>query len=183
MPAVDAQHSLRAGRAAAAIVEAQPRFARARRIALFAALGDEIASQPLFELAVRTGRECVFPRCLDGGELDFARVLDWGALRVGARGALEPPGEASAVRLAGCDLAFLPGVAFDRWGGRLGRGAGYYDRALSKPRAELPFLCGLSYAFQVVDRVPMGPRDIRVDAVASETAWFEARREPGELRE
>jgi 5-formyltetrahydrofolate cyclo-ligase len=96
---------------------------------------------------------------------------------------LEPPGEASAALLSSCDLAFLPGVAFDRWGGRLGRGAGYYDRALSKPRAELPFLCGLSYAFQVVDRVPMGPHDIRVDAVASETAWFEACCEPGELRE
>ena len=87
MPAVNAQRSLRAGHAAAAIVEAQPRFAVTRRIALFAALGDEIATRPLFELAVRTGRECIFPRCLEGGGLDFARVLDWGSLRVGDRGA------------------------------------------------------------------------------------------------
>ena len=85
--------------------------------------------------------------------------------------------------LSSCDIAFLPGVAFDRWGGRLGRGGGYYDRVLSKARPELPFLCGLSYAFQVVDRVPMGPHDMRVDAVVSEKAWFGARSESGELRE
>lgn len=172
----------RAEQALAATVRAHPRFARAGRIGLFAALGDEIPTRLLFEDARKAGRECLFPRCLDRGLLDFARVDAWSDLAPGNLGVLEPGAGRPSEPLTRFDLLFVPGLAFDVTGGRLGRGAGYYDRTLSNVRADMPFLCGLAYAFQVVDRVPMGTGDVRVDAVACETGWLDTRGEGGESR-
>ena len=64
--------------------------------------------------------------------------------------------------------AFLlvPLLAFDRRGGRLGYGAGYYDRTL--PLLSTRFALGCAFAAQEVPEVPMGPTDARLDAVATE---------------
>jgi len=59
------------------------------------------------------------------------------------------------------DLVLVPGVAFDRGGNRLGRGAGYYDRFLKKlPRKTA--LLGLAFDFQVLESVPTLSHDTRL---------------------
>jgi 5-formyltetrahydrofolate cyclo-ligase len=60
----------------------------------------------------------------------------------------------------------VPLLAFDRRGGRLGYGAGYYDRTL--PLLEARFALGCGFAAQEVAEVPMGPGDVRLDAIATE---------------
>jgi 5-formyltetrahydrofolate cyclo-ligase len=64
------------------------------------------------------------------------------------------------------DVLLIPLLAFDASGGRLGYGGGFYDRTL----AGLPgrFRLGCAFAAQQVDAVPVGPYDIRLDAVATE---------------
>eukprot|EP00741_Cyanophora_paradoxa_P020266 tig00021238_g19560.t1 len=72
----------------------------------------------------------------------------------------------------GLDLILVPGLGFDRRGGRIGRGKGFYDRylerceaaaaKLGKPR---PFTMGLALGVQEVDRVPMDKHDRRLDQV------------------
>ncbi len=64
------------------------------------------------------------------------------------------------------DVLLIPLLAFDAAGGRLGYGGGFYDRTL----AGLPgrFRMGCAFAAQQVDAVPVGPYDIRLDAVATE---------------
>jgi 5-formyltetrahydrofolate cyclo-ligase len=64
------------------------------------------------------------------------------------------------------DFLLVPLLAFDRTGGRLGYGAGYYDRTLSGLPAA--FALGCAYAAQEVAQVPTGPQDVRLDAVATE---------------
>ena len=61
------------------------------------------------------------------------------------------------------DVAVIPGLAFDRKGGRLGRGKGYYDRLLSK----LPDCrkLGMCFDFQMVDAVPAEAHDIKMDDI------------------
>ena len=65
------------------------------------------------------------------------------------------------------DVLLIPLLAFDAAGGRLGYGGGYYDRTLTA----LPgrFKLGCAFAAQQVDAVPVGPYDIRLNAVATES--------------
>ncbi len=64
------------------------------------------------------------------------------------------------------DVIVVPGVGFDRAGGRLGRGGGYYDRAL-RSAPKVPKI-GLCFREQLVKKIPMAKRDVRVDKVISD---------------
>ena len=64
------------------------------------------------------------------------------------------------------DLLFIPLLAFDRAGRRLGYGGGYYDRTLAAlPRATA---IGCGYACQELDEVPADAYDARLSAIATE---------------
>jgi len=172
--AVDAASRAAAGDAVAERVLASAEFAAARRIALYAALPDELPTDRLLRAALDSGRTLLLPRARGDGGLDFAPVSALAALARGRFGALEAPAGAGAVRLGAGDLVLAPGVAFDRRGARLGRGRGAYDRSLPKgPTA--PTCFGLAYAFQLVDAVPETARDRRVDAVVTEHELVRAR--------
>jgi len=85
-------------------------------------------------------------------------------------GALLRPGRFGTHHPAGApgvpDIVFVPLLAWDRRGGRLGYGGGYYDRTLATlPHARA---IGIGFAFQEVDSVPVGPYDIRLRSVLTE---------------
>jgi len=76
------------------------------------------------------------------------------------------------------DLVIAPLVAFDRQGGRLGQGAGHYDRTIQNLRkGGRVFVLGLAYAGQEVARVPAEPHDERLDAILTETGYIEVRKD------
>ncbi len=61
------------------------------------------------------------------------------------------------------DLVLLPGLVFDRYGGRIGWGKAYYDRFLASCRPR-PATAGIGYDFQVLDQeLPLQPHDVRLD--------------------
>jgi 5-formyltetrahydrofolate cyclo-ligase len=95
----------------------------------------------------------------------------WGdVLEPDAFGIPAPPTEAEAVLP---DLVIAPLLAFDRAGGRLGQGAGHYDRAIANLRRAKPvFVLGLAYAGQEVAELPMEPHDQRLDAILTETEFI-----------
>lgn len=68
-------------------------------------------------------------------------------------------------RFAEIDVAFVPGLAFDRKGGRIGYGGGFYDRLLERFEAfrAKPMLWALAYDEQIVEEVPMEPHDFRAE--------------------
>jgi 5-formyltetrahydrofolate cyclo-ligase len=96
-------------------------------------------------------------------------VGTWEDLVPGRYGVLEPAPEREPIALSELQLVMVPGVAFDAEGRRLGRGGGYYDRTFPVGAAG-PVLVGLAFAFQLVEAVPAGPLDRRVDAVVTEQA-------------
>jgi 5-formyltetrahydrofolate cyclo-ligase len=86
-------------------------------------------------------------------------------LRTAAFGLLEPDPSAPVVDPVQIDLVVVPGIAFDRRGNRLGLGRGYYDGFLAGLSA---VKAALLYRRQLVDDVPAGERDERVDVLVTE---------------
>lgn len=71
------------------------------------------------------------------------------------------------------DLILVPGLAFDRHGNRLGQGGGYYDRYLPSLRKDC-LVVGIAFDEQIVDEVPCGPNDCKVDYIVTPTRIISA---------
>lgn len=147
----------------------------AARVALFASRADEVDTGPLIRRARADAKSVLLPRVHASGGLEFVVLSLQHGLREGPFGVLEPPLESPALPLASDDLVLVPGLAYDRQGGRLGRGRGYYDRALANRRESdlRPLLIGVGFGFQIVERVPMTPLDVRLDGIVSELELIE----------
>lgn len=113
------------------------------------------------------------PRLAAGSALRFARWRMGDALRPNRFGIPEPDVDDDQL-LAPDELhaVLVPLLAFDRHGGRIGSGGGYYDRSFAflraQPRPARPLLIGVGYAFQEVERVPAASWDVALDLVATE---------------
>jgi 5-formyltetrahydrofolate cyclo-ligase len=166
-PEVPAARALAAAEAVAARVVALPEFGAARRVALYAALSEELPTAPLFERARGAGKRLLWPRLVEG-RLEFAACPRPEDLCPGALGIPAPPASLPAEIPGTGDLVVVPGLAFDAAGRRLGRGGGHYDRAFPPGRPGAPLLVGVGYAFQLLEEVPAGAQDRRMDAVITE---------------
>lgn len=152
---------------------ASPAWGKARQVMLYSPIRNEVATALLFAQALAAGQQVLLPRCLphSPGLMEVAACQGPEDLRPGPFGILEPnPERCPALHGAALhpDIVVVPGVAFDRRGGRLGYGAGYYDRALKRPEFAGAYLIGAAYALQVVDDVHLDPWDQRLDALATE---------------
>ena len=158
-----------------------PEVAGARVLLLYAHLPGEVPTDAIAREAMRRGVTVVYPRCVTGTRTLTLHALErLEALRQGAYGIREPDVEVCPlVRVEEVDAALVPGLGWDRAGGRIGRGAGYYDRLFADP-AWRGFRCGLFFAAQEADAVPMEPWDARLDAVVTEReVWTAGNREQG----
>lgn len=98
--------------------------------------------------------------------LDFSLWEPGCALREGPFGAMVPEVD----RFIEPEILIVPLVAFDRAGGRLGYGGGFYDRTLERLRSRRPTLAiGFAYAAQEADGLPLEPTDQPLDMVVTET--------------
>lgn len=103
----------------------------------------------------------------------------WGgeSMTAGGFGVQEPSPEGPPVDP---DWMLVPLLAFDRFGGRLGYGAGHFDKTLAGLRARRPvFALGLAYSDQEVAAVPSELHDERMDAILTERAYMPALQEDG----
>jgi len=137
------------------------------RVALYHAIRDET---PTAELALRlraAGLPLALPAVPAPNATPVFRAWEPDApLEPDACGVPSPTADAAAVRPC---VIVAPLVGFDRRGGRLGYGGGYYDRAIADARARGPvFTLGLAFSRQELERVPTEGHDARLDAVATE---------------
>ena len=150
-------------------------YREARTICWYVGVRDEVPTLAMIARAAVERRRTAVPwRAGDGLEL-FA-IDGPGDLAVASFQLLEPSAAVRAdatrrVAPSDVDLFIVPGVAFDRQGGRLGYGRGYYDRllALARPGAAA---VGLAFEAQLVERVPAAAHDVPMDAVVTEAAVY-----------
>jgi len=135
-------------------------------------MGAELDPRPLMRRLAATGASLTLPAAESPDAPLVFRAWDLAdPLSPDAVGVPAPPASA---RVVAPDLVIAPLLAFDRAGGRLGQGAGHYDRTLANLRAARPvFVLGLAYAGQELDHVPTEPHDQRLDAILTETGYIE----------
>lgn len=145
-----------------------PDFGRSKTVLFYASFSGEVetfgAMRQALEMGKRIGLPAVdvktkkmFPKLVTNLEDD----LEYGPYKI-----KQPKGDSTKeIDLSQIDLVLVPGLAFDRNGYRLGRGAGYYDRFLES-LPHIPHI-GLAFDFQVLDRLPLEPHDQPVTKVIS----------------
>lgn len=138
-----------------------PEWKAAGTVLAYSPLPGEVDLRSLFKA---DGKRIALP-LVEGDHLRLKEYSE-GSMVPGYAGILEPPADAPEIDPSEIDLAFIPGVAFDAEGGRLGRGKGYYDRLL--PLLDCP-LVGVAFSWQMVDKVPTDPWDAKMDMVVTDS--------------
>lgn len=154
-----------------AIIMRMPQYKNAKTVMLYLNFNNEICSKELIEDSFAKGRKVVIPYCKKEGleilptelkdvELELERTKF---------GYLETKKEhLKLVDIDEIDLIIVPGLAFDKSCHRLGFGAGYYDRFLSKLNGKTETI-GIAYDFQILDIIPeLEHTDIPLDYVVTE---------------
>ena len=140
-------------------------YQNAKTIGLYAATDREVSTRRIFDSALAQCKLVSFPRVVQE-RLEFIEVRRWEELTPGYKNILEPTHGRSTV-LGALDLLVVPGLAFDRFGHRIGWGAGFYDRLLAG-RGDRPKVAGLAYDFQFLSHIPNDERDRNIDFVVTE---------------
>jgi 5-formyltetrahydrofolate cyclo-ligase len=155
---------------------ATEQFLRARTVMGYSSIGSEFDTE-LFLLAVlESGKQLLLPRVdRAASALHIYEVHNLETdLRAGVWGIREPDPETCEVRPAfDNEFILVPGVAFDRHGGRIGHGKGYYDKLLA--RCQTAFKVAAAFEVQVFDLVPMEAYDVRIDMLVTEAGSVDAR--------
>ena len=140
-----------------------PLFATAGTIAAYAPMKDEISTLPALGHARADGLTIAFPYFVDRDARMLFRAGE--PAEPGPWGILQPDAEAPIVSP---DLIWMPLVAIDPAGNRIGMGKGHYDRALPGLRKAGARLIGVGWEFQRLDR-PFAPDswDVPLDGFAS----------------
>ncbi len=138
-------------------------------VALYAGKGSEVETIGIDAAARQRGLRVVYPRVVPGERvLEFGESTPDGLVTAGF--GLREPAEASPpVSVEDIDMFFVPGVAFDRQGGRIGWGHGHYDATLAgaKPGA---IRVGLAFECQVTSALPREGHDVLMNVIVTETA-------------
>lgn len=142
--------------------------------ALYAARPAEPCTQPLMEHLHRTGVDVLLPMLGPGLSRDWAWHRPGEVLEIRAPG--RPPDPAGpglgATALHRADVVFVPALAVDRQGVRLGQGGGWYDRVLEHRRPDAPVVA-IVFDDEVSDApLPRAPHDRAVDGVLTPTGWW-----------
>lgn len=151
---------------------ALPEYQAAKTVLFYLDVRSEVRTRHSLDDALASSKKIVVPYCVEGEVLELFHLESLDELSVGMYRILEPKPEIrlrpeKQVRVEEIDLIMVPGVAFDRRGGRTGHGKGYYDKLLEHARPDTP-LVALAFECQIFPEIPMQPHDVFMDKVITE---------------
>jgi 5-formyltetrahydrofolate cyclo-ligase len=158
-------------------------YAAARTVMWYLDVRSEVRTRYHVGDALQSSKKIVVPySTVDGrgaNKLGLWHLTSMDELIVGKWKILEPPrarwgDPGKEVDPRELDLVMVPGVAFTRDGARMGNGQGYYDRLLDGVRPEA-LLIALAYDCQIFPELIVGPHDVYMDKVITETGVYEGR--------
>lgn len=157
---------------------ALPEYEKSATVMYYLDVRTEVRTRHYLPTAIQSDKKIVVPYCVDG-ELELFHLESMDELEVGMYKILEPRVDlravaAKRVEVESLDLIMVPGVAFDRSGGRMGHGKGYYDKLLEHARADTP-LVALAFECQLFPEIPTAEHDIFMDQIITERAIYPGR--------
>lgn len=148
---------------------ALPELVRASTVMLFYGVKQEPDTRGLIEELLFRGKTVALPVCLPGRKMEARIVRSPDDLKPGAYGIPEPDEDCPVVERGKIDLILVPNVCCDRYGYRLGHGAGYYDRYLAGYSGVTAALCPEQW---LQEELPRDEFDLPVRLVLTEqTTW------------
>lgn len=148
-------------------VFASKNFKTAETVFVYASYKSEVDTKKLIQEALKIGKRVALPK-VEGTEMEFYEICSWEELFPGYHGILEPQKKEPVVPKKS-DILLLPGAVFDRRGGRIGYGGGYYDRYISKIENTCgfkPYLTALAFPCQMFyGTLPMEEHDKKMDCI------------------
>jgi 5-formyltetrahydrofolate cyclo-ligase len=150
-------------------LRALPAYRAASVVAAYASFGSEIDTSEFLARILTDGKQLLLPRVNSAQRvLELRHVVDLGAdLVSGVWGIREPAERCPILSLTEIEFVLVPGVAFTASGTRLGYGGGFYDRLLASLDRRIARIAA-AFQLQMVDQLPEGPRDQRVDQVVTQ---------------
>ncbi|MCM8800777.1 MAG: 5-formyltetrahydrofolate cyclo-ligase [Candidatus Omnitrophica bacterium] len=137
-------------------------FIKAKTIMFYISFGGEVETAEMIKQAFRLGKTVVVPVC-EKRTIRPCILEKNSSFKKGRYGIYEPV-KKEFIEPEKIELVLVPGLAFDKHGNRLGRGKGYYDRFLKKLSANTVSI-GLAYNFQILNRLPATPLDVKVQKI------------------
>lgn len=146
---------------------ALPEFRQAKTIMLYFGIDNEVETSALIEKSLLLGKKVCLPVTdFEKKHVKAIEISSLSELRQTGSGLLEPTGEKEADP-GKLSLIFLPGVAFDKKGNRIGRGGGYYDSLLRKVSTKV-LLIGLCFEENLEESIPAESHDVKMDLVITD---------------
>ncbi len=127
-------------------------------IFLYAATGSEVNIDYIAEKALSEDKKVAFPVCIDeNGKMEFYFINNLNELNEGMYSIREPnQTTCEKAFFTEKSVCFVPGLCFEKNGGRIGYGKGYYDRFLNKFNGTT---VGISFEECVTDELKLEPHD------------------------
>jgi 5-formyltetrahydrofolate cyclo-ligase len=143
-------------------------YKKAEVIFAFVSFASEVDTKKIIEYAIKENKTICVPKVKSREEgFEIYKIKGLQDLEAGFYGILEPKVACEIIDYESIDFILMPGVAFDKYGGRIGYGGGFYDRYLSKLKKDIPKIA-ISYELQIIDKIPMALHDIPIDGIITE---------------
>ncbi|MCP4071803.1 MAG: 5-formyltetrahydrofolate cyclo-ligase [Hyphomicrobiales bacterium] len=139
----------------------------------FFPIRSEIDPRPLMDHLRKRGAILCLPVVVDKTRIIFRELVPGAALIDTGFGTKGPGSDA---RIVDPQIMLVPLSVFDRKGGRIGYGAGYYDQAIARliDMGNTPKTIGMAFDCQQYDLVPQEPHDVAMDAIVTENGYRES---------
>ena len=146
-------------------------FQRAKTVLIYRATKGEVRLDALEKADEAAGKRLVYPLCISDSEMISLLPEDENAWKPGYFGIMEPVREKSEeISPEEIDLVICPCTAFDENCGRMGMGAGFYDRYLQK--CVNAHIAAVAFEVQKADCIPMEPWDKPMEMVFTEAGTY-----------
>jgi len=152
-------------------------YMNSKHVGIYIHMQGEVSTDLIIKDIFESGRYCYVP-VVSGKDINFYQINDindYNSLKPNRWNIREPENlelRENPVEKGLLDLIIVPGLVFDKNSNRIGKGKGYYDKFLANLKSNFsirnlsfPYLMGLAFREQVVEKVPIQPHDFPLDTV------------------